>query len=462
MNWENICNVQSNDPNLSCNNYFNSITYLLDEFAPFRKVTRKEYKLMLKPWISKEILRKCKERDSILKSISNERDAAKQIILRNDYKKLRNEITNDKRESKKSYYSSYFAKNKHKSSEIWKGINSLVNIKSSKISIIKLLDDNNNLVSDPRKISHKFNHYFSKIGRDIKRKIPPVPGNSFKDYFNKKDEYGKLIINPTNASFFLSPTVPGEVEKLIDGLDINKSTGPNSIPVFILKLLKKFFSYWLTQLINLYFKMGIFPDILKIAKVTPLHKKECKLNFQNYRPISLLSVFTKIFEKTMYSRIYFYLTKHNLIFNKQFGFRSNYSTNHALLSITERIKEFIDSSNYVCGVFVDLEKAFDTVNNKILCEKLDYYGLRGNVNILIQSYLANRKQYVSNNAFESNLGDISCGVPQGSSLGPLLFLIYINDFRMCLQKTETGHFADDTFIMFGSKKLATIETVVNH
>ena len=265
MNWENISNEQSNDPNLSCNNYFNSITYLLDEFAPFRKVTRKEYKLMLKPWISKEILRKCKERDSILKSISNERDAAKQIILRNDYKKLRNEITNDKRESKKSYYSSYFEKNKHKSSEIWKGINSLVNIKSSKTSIIKLLDDINNLVSDPRKISHKFNHYFSTIGPDIERKIPPVPGNSFKDYFNKKDEYGKLIINPTNASFFLSPTVPGEVEKLIDGLDINKSTGPNSIPVFILKLLKKFFSYWLTQLINLSFKMGLFPDILKIA-----------------------------------------------------------------------------------------------------------------------------------------------------------------------------------------------------
>ena len=105
----------------------------------------------------------------------------------------------------------------------------------------------------------------------------------------------------------------------------------------------------------------------------------------------------------MYSRIYFYLTKHNLIFNKQFGFRSNYSTNHALLSITERIKELIDSSNYVCGVFVDLEKAFDTVNHKILCEKLDYYRLRGNVNKLIQSYLANRKQYVSINGFESNL-----------------------------------------------------------
>ena len=138
-------------------------------------------------------------------------------------------------------------------------------------------------------------------------------------------------------------------------------------------------------------------------------------------------------------------------------FCSNYSTNHALLSIIEHIRELIDSGSYVCGVFVDLEKTFDTVNHNILCNKLNYYGLCGNVNRLIQSYLADRKQYVSINGFESNLSNISCGVPQGSSLGPLLFLIYINDFRLCLQETETGHFADDTFIMFGSKKLATIE-----
>ena len=109
-----------------------------------------------------------------------------------------------------------------------------------------------------------------------------------------------------------------------------------------------FFSFWLSQLINLSFK---------IAKVTPLHKKECKLNFQSYKPNSLLSVFSKIFEKTIYSRIYSYLVKHNLIFDKQLDFRSNYSTNHALLSITERIRELIDSGSYFCGVFVDLEKA---------------------------------------------------------------------------------------------------------
>ena len=212
MNWGNICNLQSNDPNLSCNNYFNSIIYLLDEIAP--------YKLMLKPWISKEILQKCKERDSLLKSISKG-ILLKKSVLRTDYKKLRNEITKDKRDGKKSYYSSYFEKNKQKSSDIWKGIYSIVNIKSSKISIIKLLDENNNLVSHPRRISHKFNHYFSTIGPDIERKIPTVQC-SFKYYFNKKDLNGKVLIDPLNSLFFLSPTVPGEVERIINGLDIKK------------------------------------------------------------------------------------------------------------------------------------------------------------------------------------------------------------------------------------------------
>ena len=252
-----------------------------------------------------------------------------------------------------------------------------------------------------------------------------------------------------------------EIEKLIDNLNVKKSTGPNSLPVLIIKMYKHFFSYWLSRLVNLCFVIGKFPDILKIAKVIPLHKKDSKLDFHNYRPISLLSVFSKIYEKLLYIRIYSYLTKNNMIYNKQFGFRSNHSTNHALISITERIKSLVDDGLYVGGIFIDLEKAFDTVNHNILCEKLRYYGFRGNVNNLIQSYLANRKQYVSLNGFDSETKKITCGVPQGSSLGPLLFLIYINDFRLCLDKTESGHFADDTFIVYSSNKAKTIETIFN-
>ena len=172
------------------------------------------------------------------------------------------------------------------------------------------------------------------------------------------------------------------------------------------------------------------------------------MNFANYRPISLLSVFSKIHEKLIYKRIYSYLDKNNLIYKKQFGFRSNYSTNHALISITESIRKLLDSGLYVCGIFIDLEKAFDTVNHKILCDKLNYYGLRRNINKLIQSYLANRRQYVSLNGVDSKIESLTCGVPQGSSLGPLLFLIYVNDFRLCLDETNAWHFADYTFIMY--------------
>ena len=157
-------------------------------------------------------------------------------------------------------------------------------------------------------------------------------------------------------------------------------------------------------------------------------------------------MFSKIFEKLIYCRIYDFLVHNNLLYSKQYGFRSSYLTNHALVSITEKIKSLLDTGHFVCGIFIDLEKAFDTVNHEILCDKLNYYGLRGKVNDLIKSYLSNRKQYVSINGFDSELRNIECGVPQGSSLGPLLFLICINDFHFCLNKSSSSHFADGTYM----------------
>ena len=212
--------------------------------------------------------------------------------------------------------------------------------------------------------------------------------------------------------------------------------------MFLLKTFKNFFSYWLSKLVNICFERGEFPDLLKTAKVIPLHKKDSKLDHLNYRPISLLSVFSKIYEKLIYLRIYSYLEKNNLIYTRQFGFRGGYSTNHAIISITEYIRELLDKGETVCGVFVDLEKAFDTVHHDILCEKLEFYGLRGKVNTLLKSYLSKREQFVTINGSDSDMKNLSCGVPQGSSLGPLLFLLYINDFRLCLEKTSCGHYTD--------------------
>ena len=160
--------------------------------------------------------------------------------------------------------------------------------------------------------------------------------------------------------------------------------------------------------------------------------------------------------------MYDYLDKNNLLYLRQFGFRAKHSTNHALISITEAIKSHIDTGNYVGDVFIDLQKAFDTVNHDILYEKLAYYGFRVNCQLLIKSFLSNRQQYVSINGFDSCKLDVKCGVPQGSTLGPLLFLLYINDLQLSLNKSTASHFADDTCITYAGNKMKSLETVLNH
>ena len=168
---------------------------------------------------------------------------------------------------------------------------------------------------------------------------------------------------------------------------------------------------------------GVFPSLLKTAKVIPVFKKDSKLDYSNYRPISLLSNIEKILEKLMCKRLHTFLNKNNVIYNLQFGFRQQYSTSHALVNITENIRKALDDGNVGCGVVVDLQKAFDTVDHKILLAKLNHYGIRGVLNDWFKSYLSNHNQYLSINGYESGLAVLNCGVPQGSVLGPHLFLL---------------------------------------
>ena len=196
-----------------------------------------------------------------------------------------------------------------------------------------------------------------------------------------------------------------------------------------MKLLKNDTSSQLSEILNFCFSSGVFPSVLKTANVIPVHKKDSKLDFSNYRPISLLSNVEKILEKLMYNRIYKFFSDNNLIYSLQFGFRQKYSTVHALISLTESIIKNLDVGNIGCGIFVDLQKAFDTVEHDIFLSKLEHYGVRGLANKWFKSYLSNRKQYVSINGYHSNLADVKFGLPQGSVLDPLLFLIYINDLN---------------------------------
>ena len=212
-------------------------------------------------------------------------------------------------------------------------------------------------------------------------------------------------------------------------------------------MLKKDISYPLTIIFNLSLTTGVHPDALKISKTIPIFKKGSKLETGNYRPISLLSNINKILEKLMYARVYKFLDQMKCFYSLQFGFRNRHSTAHALIEITERIRSALDDNMAACGIFIDLQKAFDTVNHEILIDKLNHYGIRGVSNNWFKSYLSNRTQFVSIQGYESDSKPMMHGVPQGSVLGPLLFLIYINDLHEAIQHSHVYHFADDTNLL---------------
>ena len=237
-------------------------------------------------------------------------------------------------------------------------------------------------------------------------------------------------------------------------ISASKAIGPHGIPTNILHIINDKVSEPLADIVNLSFQIGKYFENLKISRTVPIFKeKGSNLFCCNYRPISLLSNINKIFEKLMYSRVYNFLSRNNCIYKFQFGFRNKYSTTHTLVNLTEDIRKALDQNLFSIGVFIDLQKAFDTVDHEILLSKLEYYGIRGVPNKWFRSYLENRRQFVSINGFNSNVATMQHGVPQGSVLGPLLFLIYINDLHKSIKFCSTRHFADDTNLLIKNRSL---------
>ena len=298
------------------------------------------------------------------------------------------------------------------------------------------------IIADHKEIADNFNVFFANIGAKVSA------GNN---QSNCAQSYSDYLNNPTPHRFTLSTINESYILSIINKLKNKNSSGNDEISNKLLKAIGNELSKPLTIIINQCLLTGIFPDLLKIAKVKPLFKRGDTALLNNYRPISLLPTISKVFERVIYSQLYAYFKDNNLMSEQQYGFRAQHSTELASVKLVDHIIKQMDNryeTKTPVAIFCDLSKAFDCLNFDIFLSKLEYYGVDGTPLALIKSYLSNRYQYVQFENCKSDLLKVKTGIPQGSILGPLFFSVLINDIVKSSSKLSFLMYADDTTIYF--------------
>ena len=440
--WEDVYNEV--DSNIAYNHFNDKLKHYYDKNIPIGKVKNQRNKPK-NPWITKGLLKSIQTRNRLYKShLRNPTDHSLQT-----YKSYRNKLTKLIRTSRKLHYADRIKEASGNTNTTWKIIKEVMGTKIHP-------PPNDNITLNGSKILHpalypnSFNSFFTNIGPELANNINS-PNAHFTDYLS----------DPNQESLFLTPTNPSEIINIARSLRNSKSSGFDGISMSLLKQIIHPLASPLTHIFNNSLSQGVFPDLFKIAKVNPIFKKDNPHEISNYRPISLLPSISKILEKIVYTRLYKFINKYNILNSNQYGFRKNFSTDLALLQIYDKITNAIAQKEHVIGIFCDLSKAFDTLNHNILLSKLNHYGIRGQSLSWFRDYLNNRRQYVTFNHHDSDSLLVRCGVPQGSILGPLLFLLYVNDIIKTSSTLSFVLFADDTNIFYSHKDINSLNNTIN-
>ena len=448
--WSHILNT--NNTIDKWNKFFNKIDNIFNESFPNKKYTLKKDKKKdtnASPWIDDEIKKLFKiERKLYLKKLKS-----KLPLHNTQHVEFKKELQSKIRKAKIKYYENEFKKTKHDSKAMWRSINKATNrhtnnkknTKPDKIII------NNKELTEDIDIATELNKFFNGIGTELSNKIH-TDNTKQQEYINN--------IHEQNTRFKFKNITADDITKINKTLKPKLSAGPDGIPSVIIKTILQKIPRVLANIINSSLHSGIVHNRLKAAIIVAIYKKGSKTDPNNYRPIALINAISKVLEKVVAHQLRMYLEKNNILACKQFGFRSLHSCIHAMIATMEKIEKDKDNKMSTSSIFIDLTKAFDTVDINILLTKLKKIGIQNTELNWFKNYLNGRTHTCKIGEKFSNFLASKIGVPQGSILGPLLFIIYINDLPDMI-KCFINLFADDTMIAVSGKNKTEIETLGN-
>eukprot|EP00732_Lithocolla_globosa_P001166 Lithocolla_globosa_v1_NODE_538_length_3793_cov_198.788235.p1 type:complete len:860 gc:universal NODE_538_length_3793_cov_198.788235:2774-195(-) len=446
--------LQKKDPN-------SAFTEFMDIFSPIshKHIPSKNSKCKhktsqaRKEWITSELKKKIKKQHTLYEQSQKQ---PQNTEVKQEHSKYKNKLRKEIKKAKRQYYEDEFTKHLSNSKKTWEIIkNILQNRRTQKIpkQVIVSKDNKNIIINNQKEVANEFNKFFTTVASELVNKIKnsqgdkPPKSKTFRDYIDKN----------SSTCFRFNRTTSKAIEKLLKQLDPTKAIGTDRIHTITLIDGAETIAPYICFIFNLSIRTGSFPNDLKPARVVPLYKKGDPFMIPNYRPVSILITLSKIFERLIHEQLTDFFHSNNLFSKSQYGFLKNRNTTTALIDFYEELLQILDQMGMTALVtFIDLAKAFDTVNHDILFAKLEMYGVYGPALKIIKSYFTARYQTVIIDGVESDPMLITCGVPQGSILGPLFFIIYINDLANSLKNSKPFMFADDTTLMTLNKDIFSL------